>query len=95
MKKKIYLIYSSSAISFLFLVLSLFFELNFLIPFFFFFSLFLFLQFYTLLKYISRIEMKLSAKNKHNDAYNKMTNEESAQKHPIIVAAKKRLEEKL
>tara|TARA_B100000989_G_scaffold296789_1_gene280807 strand:+ start:1592 stop:1876 length:285 start_codon:yes stop_codon:yes gene_type:complete len=94
MKYKLYMIYLSGTISLLFLVLSLFFEIRFLIFFFIFFSLFIFFQFFTLLKHILKIEEHVSNK-KNEDIQNTINDEQSAHEHPIIKAAKKRLQSKL
>ena len=95
MKNKIYIIICLGFISLLFLVLSLFLNINFLIVFFISFFTLIFIQFYTLLEYILRIEMLFSNKSKSDDEEVIVKNSQSAQEHPIIIAAKKRLEKKL
>ena len=95
MKNKIYIIFFLGSISLLFLVLSLFLNINFLIFFFISFFILLFIQFYTLLKYILRIEVLLNNKSKSDDEQIMEKNSQNAQEHPIIIAAKKRLEKKL
>ena len=95
MKNKIYIIFFLGFISLLFLVLSLFLNINFLIFFFISFFILIFIQFYTLLKYILRIEMLFSNKSKRDDEQIIEKNNQSAQEHPIIMAAKERLEKKL
>ena len=95
MKNKIYIIFFLGFISLLFLVLSLFLNINFIIFFFISFFILIFIQFYTLLKYILRIEMLFSNKSKRYDEQIIEKNNQSAQEHPIIMAAKKRLEKKL
>ncbi len=95
MKNKIYIIFFLGFISLLFLVLSLSLNVNFLILFFISFFILIFIQFYTLLEYILRIEMILSNKSKRDDETIIEKNRQSAQEHPIIMAAKKRLEKKL
>ena len=95
MKNKIYIIFFLGFISLLFLVLSLFLNINFLIFFFISSFILIFIQFYTLLEYILRIEMLFSNKSKRDDEQILEKNNQSAQEHPIIMAAKKRLEKKL
>ena len=95
MKNKIYIIFFLGFVSLLFLVLSLFLNINFFIFFFISFFILIFIQFYTLLKYILRIEMLFSNKSKRDDEQIIEKNSQSAQEHPIIIAAKKRLEKKL
>ena len=95
MKNKIYIIFFLGFISLLFLVLSLFLNINFLIFFFISFFILIFIQFYTLLEYILKIEILFSKKSKSDGEQIIEKNNQSAQEHPIIIAAKKRLEKKL
>ena len=94
MKNKIYIIFFFGFISLLFLVLSLFLNINFLIFFFISFFILIFIQFYTLRECILRIEMLFSNKSKSDDEQITAKNNQNAQEHPIIIAAKKRLEKK-
>ena len=95
MKKRIFIILLMGSISLLFLMLSFFLDVNFLILFFVFFYIFIFLQFSALLERILKIEKLFSDQEKLDQKKTNTKFNQSADEHPIILAAKKRLKKEL
>jgi len=95
MKKKIFIILLIGSTSYLFLMLSFLLDINFLILFFIFFYVFIFLQFSSLLERISKIEKLVSDQEIHDEKKTETQHNQSADEHPIIMAAKKRLKKEL